>query len=181
MAKSLAEQLLGAGLVDEKKAKQLKHERKQVQKKKRQGAFVDETAERKVEISREKEAQAARDRELNKQRLEAERAKELQAQVRQMLTQSEQTCDGEIKFNFADPRSNKVKHLYVNAKVQSGLAKGQLSICALGEQYFVVPAHVADKVAERDPQSLIFRAAEEQRDTEDDPYKDFPIPDDLMW
>lgn len=181
MAKSLADQLLGAGLVDEKKAKQVKKEkRKQTrQQHKGQADAVDDTRER---LQREREEKAERDRELNRQRQEEEDAKAMRAQVRQMLQQSKVDTRGDIRFSFTDPRVNKIKQLYVSEAVQNQLARGKLAICADGDDYVVVPKNVADKIAERFAEAVVF-IAEDQPDKpdEDDPYKDFPIPDDLMW
>lgn len=185
MAKSLADQLLGAGLVDEKKAKKLQQEKrrkKQQQPKLKKGqAVVDKDKER---IKNERAEQAARDLELNRQRQAQEHAKALKAQALQMLQQHEQVADGDIRFNFADPRTNKVKSVHVNAAMQQHLANGKLAICALHEGYVVVPKTIADKVAERFAEAVVFVASAEQQEAakdEDDPYKDYPIPDDLMW
>ncbi|MBD4641712.1 DUF2058 family protein, partial [Xanthomonas citri pv. citri] len=45
-----------------------------------------------------------------------------------------------------------------------------------------IPAVVADKIAQRDADSIVLNSAlsQEEQD-EDDPYADFKIPDDLMW
>ncbi len=181
MGKSLADQLLGAGLVDEKKAKKIKKEKRKQDKQVPKGA-LSEAEERRARLQREREAAAERDRERNRQRVAAEEAKARRAQVRQMLQQHGQPVDGEIRFNFVDPRSNKVKQLYVNTEAQNHLARGNLAICAHGDDYTVVPANVAAKIAERVAEALIFRATPDaSQPDEDDPYKDYPIPDDLMW
>lgn len=48
--------------------------------------------------------------------------------------------------------------------------------------YAIIPAVVADKIAQRDVDSIVLNSAlsQEEQD-EDDPYADFKIPDDLMW
>lgn len=180
MAKSLADQLLNAGLVDKKKAKQAEQEkRKQSRQQKKGQAEPDETQQR---LARERAEKAERDRELNRQRQEAEQAKAVRAQVRQMLEQSAVRAEGEVRFSFTDGRINKIKQLYVNETAQAQLAKGRLAICADEERYFLVPRNVADKIAERVAEAVIFVAdAQAAEPDEDDPYKDFPIPDDLMW
>ena len=45
-----------------------------------------------------------------------------------------------------------------------------------------MPRNIADKIAERFEEAVIF-LADYKNDipAEDDPYKDYPIPDDLMW
>lgn len=185
MGKSLADQLLGAGLVDEKKLKKAKQDKRKAKKLAKSGGEVatDDTGAR---IQAEREAQAQRDRELNRQREAVEREKALRAQAMQMLAQHQQPHDGEITFNFIDPRSNKVKNILVDTHVQSHLAKGNLAICAWQdkqEKYVIVPKNIADKVAERFADAVIFVADQNTTEVaaEDDPYKDYQIPDDLMW
>lgn len=48
--------------------------------------------------------------------------------------------------------------------------------------YAIIPAVVADKIAQRDADSIVLNSAlsQEEQD-EDDPCADFKIPDDLMW
>jgi uncharacterized protein YaiL (DUF2058 family) len=177
MAKSLAEQLLGAGLTDKKKVEKARKEKRQ-QNKVRSGV-VDDTQ---LRLQQERAAQVERDRQLNLKRLEEERAKAIRAQVKQMLQQSRQKSDGEIRFSFTDPRNKKIKQMYVSAAIQDQLACGQLAICADSEEFVLVPRVVADKIAERQTEAVIFLVDQKvDQHAEDDPYKDFPIPDDLMW
>lgn len=179
MAKSLADQLLGAGLVDDKKAKQVKHQKRKQQKQELKGEIeADDTPQRLEQQRREK---AERDRALNRQRQAEEEAKAMQAQARQMLVQNRQPVDGDIRFNFTDHRINKIKRIYVSKDIQDHLAAGKLAICADGDEYFVVPRAIADKVAERFAEAVVFVADNSQNSDEYDPYEEFPIPDDLMW
>lgn len=185
MAKSLAEQLASAGLVNANKAKKVSQEQRKKAKLKRKGHMQDEVqAEeaRKQQLREQQKQQAERDRHLNQQRKKEAEEKAKRAQAMQMLQHGEQNISGEIAFNFVDPRSNKVKQLWVNKKGQTALAAGQLAICADADSYKVVPTHVAEKVMERYPEALMFLAQPEAHEVaEDDPYKDYQIPDDLMW
>lgn len=71
---------------------------------------------------------------------------------------------------------------------QAQLINGRLAIARLvvdgsGEsEYAIIPAVVADKIAQRDASSIVLNSAlsQEEQD-EDDPYADFKVPDDLMW
>ncbi|AML97269.1 nucleoprotein/polynucleotide-associated enzyme [Salmonella enterica subsp. enterica] len=71
---------------------------------------------------------------------------------------------------------------------QTQLINGRLAIARLvinnsGEcEYAIIPASVADKIAQRDADSIVVNSAlsQEEQD-EDDPYADFKVPDDLMW
>lgn len=71
---------------------------------------------------------------------------------------------------------------------QTQLINGRLAIARTvinnsGEcEYAIIPASVADKIAQRDADSIVVNSAlsQEEQD-EDDPYADFKVPDDLMW
>ncbi len=179
MAKSLADQLLGAGLVDDKKAKQVKHQKRKQQKQQLKGEIEADDTQQRLEQQRQEKIE--RDRALNRQRQAEEEAKAMQAQARQMLLQNRQPVDGDIRFNFTDRRINKIKRIFVSKEIQDHLASGKLAICAAGEEYLVVPRPIADKVAERFEEAVIFVADQNQNDDDYDPYEEFPIPDDLMW
>src|SRR5690554_802482 len=117
MSKSLAEQLLGAGLVDEKKIKKARQEKRQHKKKIKSGQAVEDNS-LKLELERKREEQRERDRQLNLERQAQADERARMAQVLQMLEQSQQTLKGDIRFNFNDPRSNVIKSLYVDPTMQ---------------------------------------------------------------
>ena len=71
----------------------------------------------------------------------------------------------------------------VKQLINGRLAIARLVINASGDcEYAIIPAVVADKIAQRDADSIVLNSAlsQEEQD-EDDPYADFKIPDDLMW
>jgi len=55
---------------------------------------------------------------------------------------------GEEGYNFTD--GSTVKTLYVTPELRDQLIKGRLAIARLGEGYELIPAVVADKIAQRD-------------------------------
>ncbi|MNM88848.1 hypothetical protein D3C81_1010710 [compost metagenome] len=62
------------------------------------------------------------------------------------------------------------------------LSRGTLAIVRLEGKYELIPREAALKVQEREPQRIILlNIASEVPDDEDDPYKDYVVPDDLMW
>ncbi|WP_425642835.1 DUF2058 domain-containing protein [Marinomonas gallaica] len=182
MAKSLQEQLLGAGIVDKKKAKKIKAEKLQTKQKAKKG-LVDNSEElsRQAELKRQKEEKAARDKELNRQRQEEIEHKAILGQIRQLILQNRVAKDdGEIAYNFTDDK--KVKKLYVSDKMHKDLSEGRLAIAKLEGQYEVLAKGVAEKIVEKAPEMiLVLNTAQPQEDDEDDPYAEFQIPDDLMW
>lgn len=181
MSKSLAEQLLGAGLVDGKKARELQKEKRQQGKQKRNTAYADADPDR-TRLQEQRTAQAQKDRELNRQRKAEAEVRERRAQVWQMLETHRLEADGDTRFQFADPRDQRIRPLYVSHEMRERLAKGLLAICATRDGYCIVPADTAERVAERDPTAVMFRACPAaQAADENDPYRDFPIPDDIDW
>lgn len=182
MSNSLADQFLKAGLVNKKSVHKAKKEKYQQGKAERKGSAEVDTskAER---LAAQKAEQIERDKILNQERELKRLEKEHQAQVSQLISQHQiSTADAEIKYNFTDAHSQKVKSMYVTELQQYQLAKGLIAIAFNGEKNVLIPRVIADKAAERDASAILY-IAEIRDDTpdEDDPYKDYQIPDDLMW
>lgn len=178
---SLQDQLLKAGLVDEKKAKKVKNDKRKATKQqhKSKAVVVDETKAAAAQARAEK---AERDRRLNEDRkAEAER-KAIAAQIKQLIEMNRQPKgaggSGEVAYNFTDGKQ--IKKIYVSEEVQGLLTRGRLAIVKLGKGYELVPAPVAEKISQRDESYVIAQAVAQEVD-EDDPYADYQIPDDLMW
>ena len=182
MAQSLQEQLLKAGLTDEKTVKQANKAKRKQKKQQRRSKEkpVDELKEQAAQALAEK---AQRSRELAQQQNAQAEKKAIAAQIRQLIELNKQSRQGaDIPYNFTDGKH--IKKLFVNAQMQVHLANGKLAIVKLGESYELVPGPVAEKVSQRDPDRVILHndsAAVAIEDAEDDPYADYKIPDDLMW
>jgi len=179
MAKSLQDQLLRSGLVDNKKAKAIKQEKRKQKKKQPKGqAQVDEN---KARLEAERLQKIERDRELNRQREQAAQDKAIQAQIKQVIEQHRIDRErGDIGYQFA--HGKKIQKIYVTPQQQEQLARGQIAIAILEDTFELVPAVIADKIAERDASHLVYIAENaKEKVEEDDPYADYQIPDDLMW
>jgi uncharacterized protein YaiL (DUF2058 family) len=183
MGNSLQDQLLSKGLIKKNKAqaanKQKQKQRKQQLKSKVQ--VEDETKKRVIERQR---AQAERDRELNRIKNEEAHAKAVLAQIRQLIASNRIDRDkGEIAFNFT--LGDKVKTIYVTDQQVNALPKGLLAITVVDGVYELVPAKVAERIADRDKSMVVFcqdsETAGELSEEERDWYKDYDIPDNLMW
>lgn len=176
---SLQDQFLKAGLIDQKKVKQVNHDKSKQKKVERQTGTqaVDEARLAALEIQRRN---AERARELNAQRDAAATQKAIMAQITQMVQQNRQSKgNGDIAFNFT--YGNKIDRLYVSAAVHAHLTAGHLVIVRQGSSTELVPKVIADKIAERDA-SLVIRVNKTSTEIDaDDPYAAFQIPDDLMW
>ena len=186
MSKSLQDQLLGAGLVDKKKAKQIskqKHKQRKVQQKTKEVA-VNEAQELAEKARKEKHE---KDLQLNLQRKEEAERKAIQAQIIQLINLNKlDRRSGDVAFNFSDGKS--VKKIMVTNEISDRLSNGRLCIAKLGEKYEVIARPVVDKILERDQACIIvdnYNANQadnvEEESEEDDYYAQFEIPDDLMW
>mgnify|MGYP001545199746 CR=1 FL=1 len=178
---SLKDQLLKAGAVDKKKAKQIHHESKN---KKNKQAKQKEAEQRRKEIAQKEQEQKQRAQELNKIKNEEAQQKAILAQIDQLIEVNKQKKveDNfeEIAYSFTD--GTKIKQVYVSAKIQQHLSSGLLVIAKFGEGYELIPAKVAEKIEQRDAE-VIIKTADDTSSTvdENDPYADYQIPDDLMW
>ncbi|WP_034912588.1 DUF2058 domain-containing protein [Erwinia sp. 9145] len=175
---TLQEQLLKAGLVTSKKMAK-------VQKTAKKSRV--QTREARAAVEENKKAQQERDKQLSEQQKQAALSKEYKAQVKQLIEMNRVVISkGNIDFNFTD--NNLIKKIVVDKLTQTQLIGGRLAIARLvndnsGEsEYAIIPASVADKIAQREANSIVLNSAlsQEEQD-EEDPYADFKVPDDLMW
>lgn len=179
----LKDQLLKSGLVNQKQLKKAQLEkRKENRQIQGQGKSdpTDEERRRQQQAAAEK---AERDRQLNRQRKEEAERKAVAAQVRQLIEANRQPKgESETPFHFED--GGKVKRLYLGEQARKQVTRGQLALVRLNGQYELVPAEVADKIAQRDDAAIVLRNAPPSRTPEDrgdDPYAGFEVPDDLTW
>ena len=95
--------------------------------------------------------------------------------------------NAEIAFNFT--REGVVRRVYVTDEQRRKLAAGELALVGFRRRHHVVPAGVADEIQALRPIVFVHRAAGggggapagDAVSAEDDPYRDFPVPDDLHW
>jgi len=184
MAKSLQEQLMGSGLVDKSKAKKIQKEKRKKRKQTPKNELLKEEQQKTELAEKQKQEKAEKDRELNRIKNTDKDKKAIKAQIIQLVqTNKIEPKDAEIGFQFV---VNKViKKLYVNDEQQTHLQRGRLAIAQLDEEFYLVPKAVAEKLAQRDEAIVVYlldtKTSSDDVLDEDDPYKDFVIPDDLMW
>ena len=182
MAKTLQEQLMGAGLVDQKKAKSLQKEVRTQRKQMGKGQAQQEQLEQLQRVEEQKQAKLDKDRELNRlKKLELDK-KAIQAQIKQLIESNTiKRQQGEVGFQFVHDK--KIKRIFISEEQQRHLARGVLAVVVLAGEYLFIPRTIAEKVSQRDPSAVLFLQQEQERKNEDqdDPYKDYQIPDDLMW
>jgi uncharacterized protein YaiL (DUF2058 family) len=175
---TLQEQMLKAGLVTSKKMAKVQRTTKKSRVQAREAREA---------VEENKQLQLERDKQLSEQQKQAALSKEYKSQVKQLIEMNRIFLSkGDISFNFTD--NNLIKKIVVDKITQTQLISGRLAIARLvvdnsGEsEYAIIPASVADKIAQRDASSIVLNSAlsQEEQDS-DDPYADFKVPDDLMW
>lgn len=176
---SLQDQLLKAGLADEKKAKAIRTEKRKKRKAQPKGAVQESEAEIRARKAREEKAE--RDRELNRQRQQEADRKAIQAQIRQLVdTNRLDRSRGETSYQFVHDK--KIKKIFVDDTMVDQLSRGRLAIVFVNDSYEIVAEGVARKIMERDENAVVVLHDRKSDDAgEDDPYAGYEIPDDLMW
>lgn len=175
---TLQEQMLKAGLVTSKKMAKVQRTAKKSRVQAREAREA---------VEENKKAQIERDKQLSEQQKQAALSKEYKAQVKQLIEMNRIViAKGNIDFNFTD--NNLIKKVVVDKATQTQLINGRLAIARLvtnsngDSEYAIIPAVIADKIAQRDESYIVLNSAlSEDVQDEDDPYADFKIPDDLMW
>lgn len=175
---TLQEQMLKAGLVSSKKMAKVQRTAKKSRVQAREAREA---------VEENKKAQLERDKQLSEQQKQAALSKEYKAQVKQLIEMNRiDISKDDIGFNFTD--NNLIKKLFVDKLTQSQLISGRLAIARLvvdgnsDAEYAIIPASVADKIAQRDADSIVLNSSLSQEELdEEDPYADFKVPDDLMW
>jgi len=189
MSDDLRNQLLKTGLVDEKqvrKAKSQKHKagKGQQKKKKDRGQPVEASA-----AEHRKAEQAERSRQKNREQQERAERRARHAQIRELVSsQLSPLPTGDAVLDYHFQQGGQIRHLPVTEELQKRLADGRAAIAGLDirpeKGFRVVPRETAGRIRERDPEWPVVIPAEEDTAAEpdpDDPYKDYVIPDDLMW
>lgn len=179
MRNPLQEQLLKAGLVNKTKAAQVVRE----QAKKHKGKGPVAPSAEQVEAQRLQADKAERDRALAAERNAQVRVNEARAQVRQIVEVHKVKREGEIAYRFTD--GDKIREVLVNETLRAQLASGTLVIVRHDQGYELLPRVAADKVYERDAAMIVLDhgrgEAGSGNDADDEYYKKFQVPDDLIW
>lgn len=181
---SLREQLLNAGLVSEKQVKQAeqKQKRQNFEEGKQVGRREREQREaaRLAEQQRVAVAKAAKDAELNRKREEKAAAKARWAEIRQLVEQ----------HAIARPESDDYYHFVINGKVgrisvdaalRERIVREEIGIVRCDGRYTLLPKEITERVRERESRAVVPAPSEQQASPVDDAYKDFVVPDDLVW
>ena len=126
-------------------------------------AGMDPKAEEKAQRAREKAERKARF-----------------AQIKQLVEQNQVArVESDDFYNFVD--GGKIKRVPVNPELRQRLISGELAIVRNEGRYAFVPAATAADIRARVERAVIHHNVASAAPDSDDPYKDFVVPDDLVW
>jgi uncharacterized protein YaiL (DUF2058 family) len=209
MNSSLRDQLLAAGLVTEKQARQAAQQEQQRQFRDRsrpnpgqhpasnpgqhkssqgQSQSQGKRAANKGQpqqpapspAQHAQAAKVARDQELNRRREDKAQRRARIAQIEQIIEQNRvPRLETEDYYSFIDGK--KIRRMSVDTQRPEQLTRGELVIVRYRGHYAVVPAAIAERIRERDPNMVVPLVQPKTSAEPDDAYKDFVVPDDLMW
>jgi uncharacterized protein YaiL (DUF2058 family) len=181
MSMSLRDQLLAAGLGTKKQVK----EATQAKKPQSRHQPPAPVSAEKLAANKALAAKNARDQELNRRQQEKAAAKARRAEVKQLIEQYRlPPVESDEYFNFAD--GNRLARLAVTPAIREQLIKGTAAIVRYEGHYAVIPQSAVARIRERDEHAVVVGEAGASPATssspeKDDPYKDFAVPDDLVW
>lgn len=154
MGLSLQEQLLKAGLVNQKQVKKAEHD-KRVQKKKGNKGAQPNSDEAKERLKKQRAQQAEYDRQLNRARLEQEQEKAAMAAAQQLIqANGEKLEQGDVAFHYVSA-CGKIERLYVTQQVADQLGSGTVAVADNAGEYVLIPAETVTKVLQRDAQLIV--------------------------
>ena len=188
MSTSLRDQLLKAGLVNEKQAREAERQAQQHQQGQRHQLPKDKRgrpAATQLAAQQAQQAKAVRDQELNRRQQEQADKKARLAQIQQLIEQHRlPRPQTEESYHFVD--GNRIRRIPADAALRARLSRGELAIVRSEGRYELVPADIAARIRERDERRVILcaaagGAADAGPADEDDAYRNFTVPDDLMW
>jgi uncharacterized protein len=182
MSLSLRDQLLKAGLVTEQQVQRAERAQRQEQFRAPRGDKRKPPAPSPAQIAAQKAAaeKLARDAEANRKKQEKLERRARYAEIKQLVAAHQVArVESEDFYNFQD--GGQIRRIEVTPDLRAQLVGGQLAIVRCEGRYAFVPAEVGEQVGARLPKALLHLNRPGAKPAEDDPYKDFAVPDDLMW
>ncbi len=181
MSLSLREQLLKAGLVDEQQVQKAEAQQRRAQfaaprgRRKPQGPSRQEIAAQKAAAEK-----AARDAELNRRKQAKLERRARYAEIRQLVAAHQiARVETEDFYNFQ--HGTEIHRVAVTPELRARLVAGELAIVRCEGRFAFVPAAIGEQVGARVEKALLHLNKPAAAPAADDPYKDYVVPDDLIW
>lgn len=182
MSLSLREQLLKAGLVSEQQVQRAERDQRQQAYKAPRGKQRPPPGPTPAQLAAQKAAagKAAKDAEANRRKQEKLERRAKYAEIKQLVAAHQvPRVESEDFYNFQD--HGQIRRIEVNPDLRRQLVAGQLAIVRCEGRFAFVPAAIGEQIGARVEKALLHLNKPDAKPAEDDPYKDFAVPDDLMW
>lgn len=182
MSLSLRDQLLKAGLVSEQQVQRAEREQRQQEYRAPRGKQRKPPGPTPAQIAAQKAAaeKAAKDAEANRRKQEKLERRARYAEIKQLVASHQvPRVETEDFYNFQD--HGQIRRIEVTPELRQKLMSGQLAIVRCEGRFAFVPAEVGEQIGARVEKALLHLNRPEAKPADDDPYKDFAVPDDLMW
>jgi uncharacterized protein len=180
MSMSLREQLLAAGFGKKKAAEQAERKAKDQRGAKEHQQRVAKEQQRVAQTQAAQAEKAARAKALQQRRQEEADRKERWTQIKQLIEQHRlPKVESDEYFNFVS--RGKVRRMAVDAPLRERITSGELLIVRCEGKHDVVPHDIGERIRGYDARAVITLQDSAVPPSEDDPYKDYVVPDDLKW
>ncbi|HTJ15459.1 MAG TPA: DUF2058 family protein [Steroidobacteraceae bacterium] len=182
MSMSLREQLLAAGLGKKKAEQDERRAKEQAERRaKEQAERTAREQQRVAQVQAAEAAKAARAQALQQRRQEEADRKERWTQIKQLIEQHRlPKLETDEYFNFVS--RGKVRRLSVDASLRERIVSGELAIVRCEGKHDVVPRDIGERIRGYDARAVVsLQESASAAPAEDDPYKDYVVPDDLKW
>jgi uncharacterized protein len=192
MSMSLREQLLQAGFGKKKQVEQPERQAAPRQQSHRAQPAHQQAGRGQSERDRRREqeqqrvakaqaAKAVRNEELQRRRQEEAERKARWDKIKALIEQHRlPKVESDEYFNFIS--RGKVRRLAVDAQLRERIISGELVIVRCEGRHDVVPRDIAENIRACDARAVItLQDAANAPTPDDDPYKDYVVPDDLKW
>lgn len=175
MAGSLRDQLVATGLVTREQANKANAQSRKRNKKRRQPEN-----DISKEVAKAEAAKREKDKALNQALEEKAKKAELKQQIKQLI---ESNCakkiKGEVTHNYES--GGRIRQLFTTDEYRKKLIAGSLVITRLNGVTHLIPPEIGHKVIELNPDYLVVFNKNDEKPSEDDPYAEYQVPDDLTW
>jgi uncharacterized protein len=174
MSMSLREQLLAAGFGKKKAEQDQRRAQEQAERRAKEQQRV-------AQAQAAQAAKAERAQALQQRRREEADRKERWTQIKQLIEQHRlPKLESDEYFNFV--ARGKVRRLAVDAQLRDRIVSGELVIVRCEGKHDLVPRDIGERIRGYDARAVIvLQDAANGTPSEDDPYKDYVVPDDLKW
>lgn len=177
MSLSLRDQLIAAGLVSKKHAKEANKPVRPPQISRNKPPPLPPAA---LAAQRTQAEKFARDQALNRKQQEKAERKARRAQLRLLIEQVRiPRVESDDYFNFVD--DGKIRRVAVTTELRAQLQKGDIVIASFSGQYDLVPVAAVERIRALEPAAIVSIGAAAMTAAEDDTYKEYVVPDDLKW